>query len=75
MTFFSTKLELLYLRPETLIREKYVAKQQATGHSGLFVEGRGLYIDKNAPLLTLRIDGEVNDPTSMIPLIPPGTPL
>ena len=49
---------------EPLIREKYVAKQQAAGHTGLFVEERGLFIDKTAPLLAASIDGEVNDPTA-----------
>lgn len=52
------------LRLEPLIRAKYVAKQQAAGHTGLFVEERGLFIDKTAPLLAASIDGEVNDPTA-----------
>ena len=52
------------LRLEPLISAKYVAKQQAAGHTGLFVEERGLFIDKTTPLLAGSIDGEVSDPTA-----------
>ena len=41
-----------------------VARQQAARHTRLFVEERGLFIDKTAPLPGASIDREVNDSTA-----------
>ena len=56
--------EGLRLELEPLIRAKYVARQHSAGHTGVYVEERGLSIDKTTPLLAASIDGEVSDPTA-----------
>lgn len=52
------------LRLEPIIKEKYVAKQLETGHTGIKVSEKGLIIDRKSPLLAASIDGEVYDPTA-----------
>lgn len=57
------------LRLEPLIRAKYVARQQAAGHTGLFDEERGLFIDKTLPLLAQVLMGKSMIPRQdMVPL-------
>ena len=52
------------LRLEPIIKEKYIAKQLETGHTGIKVSEKGLVIDRKSPLLAASIDGEVYDPTA-----------
>jgi len=49
---------------EPVIKEKYILRQTQMGHAGITVQGKGLLIDKNTPLLAASLDGEVNDLTA-----------